>query len=298
MTGLLEHDRAAVERRVDEVDRAAGDLRAVGERVADGVAARERRQQRGVGVQDPARERGEHRRADEAHVAGEDDDVDRRPPRASRRAPRRRSRALAVGAGAAEAREQRRLDPLLRRPGERRAVAIGEDERDLAAELAASRGGHERAEVAAGARDADRDAARSRAAPTGTAVRPRDRRSGPSAYRPPSSAAGTTSPTRIASGSAPRSAGAAAGVDDHDHPEAAVERRPDLGLLEAAERADQPHHRRHRPAPSGRAGRRGPPGSARGTLPGRPPPVMWATPAQVVARRRGARARASRTRRA
>jgi len=43
--GLLRHDRPAVQRGIDDVDRAAGDARAVVQGVADGVAARERRQQ-------------------------------------------------------------------------------------------------------------------------------------------------------------------------------------------------------------------------------------------------------------
>ena len=76
-TASWSDDRTAVERLVDDVNGAAGDLRAVGDRVAHGVRPRERRQQRRVGVQDPARERGEHRRADEAHVACEDDHVGR-----------------------------------------------------------------------------------------------------------------------------------------------------------------------------------------------------------------------------
>ena len=59
---LLGDDRAAVERGVDEVDGGAGHPRAVGERIADGVGARERGQQRGMGVDDPPAERGERPR--------------------------------------------------------------------------------------------------------------------------------------------------------------------------------------------------------------------------------------------
>ena len=46
---LLGDDRAAVERLVDEVDGRAGDRDAGGERVADRVGARERRQERSGG---------------------------------------------------------------------------------------------------------------------------------------------------------------------------------------------------------------------------------------------------------
>ena len=42
---LLGDDRAAVQRRIDEMDRATGHLRAVGDGVGDGVAAGERREQ-------------------------------------------------------------------------------------------------------------------------------------------------------------------------------------------------------------------------------------------------------------
>ena len=61
---LLGDDRAAIERRVDEVDRAAGHprRRAPGRR-ATACAARERRQQRRMRVEDPARERRQHGRA-------------------------------------------------------------------------------------------------------------------------------------------------------------------------------------------------------------------------------------------
>ena len=93
--GLLGDDRPAVEGRVDEVDGAAGDPHARGERVLDRVRARERRQERRMRVDDPAVERGQDGRPDDPHVAGEDDRVDpdrgERSPRASRR--RRRGRA-------------------------------------------------------------------------------------------------------------------------------------------------------------------------------------------------------------
>ena len=118
-----------------------------GEGVLDRMGARERRQERRVRVEDPAAERGQDGRPDDPHVAGEDDDVD--PDRGERR---RERRVVAAG-------DERGLDPLLRRPVERRAVAIGEDEHDLAAELAPARRGRQRPQVRARPRDADRDAA-------------------------------------------------------------------------------------------------------------------------------------------
>ena len=105
--GLLDDDRAAVEGLVHEMDGAAGDGHAVGERVGDRVRARERGQQRRVGVQDPAVERAEHRRPDDAHVAGEGNDV-----RAHGLERRRQRRVVTTG-------DEGRLDPLLCRPVER-----------------------------------------------------------------------------------------------------------------------------------------------------------------------------------
>ena len=61
--------------RVDEVDGHAGDLDARRERVADGVCAGEGGQQRRVQVDDAAREGRQHRRAEDAHVAGQDDQL-------------------------------------------------------------------------------------------------------------------------------------------------------------------------------------------------------------------------------
>ena len=145
--GLLGDDRAAVEGRVDQVDGAAGDPHARGESVLDRVRARERRQEGRVRVDDPAVERGQDGRPDDPHVAGEDDRVD--PHRGEGRRER-----LVVAAG-----DERGLDPLLRRPRQRRAVSIGEDEADLATQLAPARRSRERPQVGARTRDADRHAA-------------------------------------------------------------------------------------------------------------------------------------------
>ena len=210
----LGHDRPAVERVVDEVDRAAGDRDPVRERVTDGVGAGEGGQERGMRVEDAAGERGEDLRSDQPHVAGEHDRIGRDGlERLGER-------------GIVAARDERRVDPLLRRPVERRALAIGEDEHDLRPEGAAVGCGGECAQVRPRPGHADRD----------PAAHPR-RSSGPSAYRPPSSSTGTTSPIRRAS--SPSAANAVEcgrhGIRSHDrdHPDPAVEGRPKLVVLDA-----------------------------------------------------------------
>ena len=59
--GFLGEDRPSVERRVDDVDRAARDRDAVRQRISDRVRARERREQRRVGVEDPPADGGDGR---------------------------------------------------------------------------------------------------------------------------------------------------------------------------------------------------------------------------------------------
>ena len=142
---LLEQDRSAVERLVDEVDRDAGHRRAVGQGIGHGMGAGESRQERRVDVEDPAAERCQHRRADDPHVAGEHDDVD-----------------VDRGQGLGErrivaARHQRGLEPLLGRPVECRAGPVGEDEDDGAAKSSPFARGRQRPQVRARPRDTDRD---------------------------------------------------------------------------------------------------------------------------------------------
>ena len=108
---LLGDDRAAVERRVDEVDGRPGHGRPVGERVAHGMRARERRQERRMRVDDPARIRGERHRPDEPHVAGQHDEV--------RRAPRRSASANASSAPPGRARYRSPARSPSRGPGRR-----------------------------------------------------------------------------------------------------------------------------------------------------------------------------------
>ena len=144
---LLDDDRTAIQRLVDQVDRAATEDHAVRKGIANGVRARERRQQRRMGVHDPARERGEHGRAHHPHVPREDDDVGRRGPEGL-------GEGRVVPAG-----DERRLDPLLRCPVEGGTGTVGEDEDDRPAKLAAGRSGMQGTQVGAGTRDSHRDAA-------------------------------------------------------------------------------------------------------------------------------------------
>src|SRR3990172_345557 len=72
---LLQEDGAAVRALVDEVDRAPGDLRPVLQDVLVGVGPGEGRQQGGMYVDHALRELREECRGDEAHEAGEHDEV-------------------------------------------------------------------------------------------------------------------------------------------------------------------------------------------------------------------------------
>ena len=199
----------------------------VGERVADGVGARERRQQRRMGVEDAARERGE--------------DAPARRGACSRPGRRRRRRAPASASRRAARRRRPGRAPCrspARRPVERRAGRSAKTSDDLAAELAA--------------------ALPPRAAPAGsipapdtpTAIRPatgrrltRPPRAAPRrSASPPSSSAATTSPDEPARRRRRRRGSSIAvayrvGGHDDDHPEAAVERRAQLVVVEPAEGA-------------------------------------------------------------
>ena len=73
---LLEDDRPGVDPLVHEVDGDAEDLDAVVERLLDRAHARERGQQRRMDVDDPQREGGEERRAEQLHVAREHHELD------------------------------------------------------------------------------------------------------------------------------------------------------------------------------------------------------------------------------
>ena len=121
------------------MDRATRQRGSVSERVGDRVGAWEGRQQRRMRVEDPSAEGLQDRGADDPHVAGQHDGVDAHGYQR-------------FGEGrVVTARHERGLDPLFRRPVERRTGAIGEDERDLAAELASSGRRGEGSQVRAGA---------------------------------------------------------------------------------------------------------------------------------------------------
>ena len=225
---LLGDDRAAIERLVHEVDRRAGDRRPVRQRVPDGMGARERRQERRVGVQDAvwvtprapvgrrsACSRRERRRPVERRRGLRRAHCPRRRPRRRSRSPAHRpSRSRDTVDRPRRGRSPRRAHPE-RRPREGPGGWIPRPTR-------------------------------------ATAIRPLTPRA-PRAYRePPSSSTGTTSPMTVAR-VPPASmlaivASTASGRDDDDHPDPAVERRPHLRVVEPAERTEQPHDRWHPPA--------------------------------------------------
>ena len=156
LNGLGEDDGAAVERRVDQVDRHPGHAGARRERVADRVRSGKARQQRRMHVENPLRERVAERRADDAHEARQDDRIG---AHGQERLCQRGLRRLALGrVTCGEARQERGLEPRLPRPVERRAGPVGEDEHDPGAERAALDPGLEGPQVAAAPRHADRDA--------------------------------------------------------------------------------------------------------------------------------------------
>ena len=132
---LLENDRAAIEDAGDEVDRAAADRDAGRERVADRVRPRECWQQRRMRVDDPAAEGFEDLRPEDAHIPGEHDD--RRTDGRERVGER-----VVPAAG-----HERGFEPVLRRPLERGAGPIREDEPNVAAQVSAFGGSRKRAQV-------------------------------------------------------------------------------------------------------------------------------------------------------
>ena len=84
----LRHDRAGVDARVDDEQRAARHLHAVLECLGGAVHARERRRQGRVRVEDAPAVRRQEGRADQLHEAGQDDQVRRRRTRRTRSVPR------------------------------------------------------------------------------------------------------------------------------------------------------------------------------------------------------------------
>ncbi len=144
--GLLGDDRAAVERRVDEVDGHAGHGDARREGVADGVQARERRQQRGMDVQHAAPERREHRPR-------------RRRGDSRRGRPRPAPTAASVSARTASSPPGTRTVSIPCSAAQSSAAQArsANTSTTSAAELRPAGRGDERPQVRAAARDADRD---------------------------------------------------------------------------------------------------------------------------------------------
>jgi hypothetical protein len=143
---------------VDEVDGDPGGLHPGGERLPDRVETGEGRQQGGVDVDDPVAEAGDEGRAQQLHVAGEDDEVgiERLDPLAERLVPRRPVRVVSSGEGGG-------LDlsgtPALQRPG--RAL-VGADPHHLDP-LAPVHLVEDRLQVGAAARGKDDDPKRTHA---------------------------------------------------------------------------------------------------------------------------------------
>ena len=149
---LAHDDRAAVDALVDDDDARAGLGRAGGERVAHGVRAGELGQVGGVGVDEVRRERADDTGRQQAHEAGEHDEVGRVLPDAvqQRGAPR-----LAVGEVAGGDDEGRDAEAL--RVGETRRIPVGPDGDDARGEAGLVRGREQREQVGAGPGDEHED---------------------------------------------------------------------------------------------------------------------------------------------
>ena len=152
---LRQHDRAPVERRVDQVHGHAGHRGAGRQRIADRVRAREARQERRVDVEDAPGERLQEHWTHEAHEARQDDRVGAQG--AKRLGERAVSRLPLGRLAGGQARHEGRVEARVRRPLERRAGPVGEDEHDPGREGAARDPALEGSQVAAAPGDANRD---------------------------------------------------------------------------------------------------------------------------------------------
>ena len=152
---LGKDDRAAIERRVDEVHSHAGHRSAGRERVADRVGPGEAGQERGVHVEDAAREGREDGRADEAHETGQDNRVRARGAERLGEHPVRLRPA--GGLARPEPGNERRVEARFGRPVEGRARAVGEHEHDPGRQGVARDPGLEGPQVAPTPRDTHRD---------------------------------------------------------------------------------------------------------------------------------------------
>ncbi len=274
-TASWSEDRAAVERGVDEMDRArpvTAVPRASASRTAwaPGNAGSER----WVGVDDPPGEGRQDRRPEDPHVTRPGRPRRARPRPGSRPGPRPRRPGRTGPREPAPGRSPSRGPA---RPPSRGPGRPGRRRRGRSSRRARPVRSRPRAPAGSSRRPTRRPrSGRSSASSPGGPARPRHS-AGRRARR-----ASTTSPTTMLSTPAEASARiaseAAAGSTDDHHPEAAVERRPQLVVLDPAERPEQAHDRRHRPAPGVEPAPRGRAATSAATLPGSPPPVMWATP--------------------
>ena len=158
----LGDDGPGVDPGVDDEQRGAGDLDAVGERVPRPVHPGERRGQRGVGVDGAAAEPGQERLAGQPHEAGEDHQarVVRRHVPGERLVPLR-------PAGVVRDRTDERGHAGAPRAGQALdAVAVGPHGRDPHAVRRVGRGVQQRLQVGAGTGDEDDDVAGCGAAPS------------------------------------------------------------------------------------------------------------------------------------
>jgi hypothetical protein len=130
--GALQQDHAVVQVLIDKMDGASGQLDAVIEGLGLRVEAGKGGQERGVDVEDAVGKGGDELRREEAHVAGQADEVDAVGAEAGE------DIAIVVGAGAAFGDEESGGQAEIAGGGEAGSVGdIGDDEGDLNAGEAA-----------------------------------------------------------------------------------------------------------------------------------------------------------------
>src|SRR5665811_1318215 len=249
------------------MDGDAGDLDAGPERVADSVRTRKGWQQGRVDIDDWALHAGKRLGAEDTHVAGQHYQL--RPDRGQRfgqdivgRRPLLRLAELGNG-------HDQGVYPLLHRPLDGGAIAIGEDEGDLGVQSAPLGGGLQGPQVAAETRNSNRDSmchaipryiSEYLAADESTATtKPMGQAGRPSSARLESVLSTALDGTTATIPSPPLNVDLSSASDRP--PSAPMSRIIDgIGHAAGLTRAASPS------------------GSTRGTLPGSPPPVMWETP--------------------
>ena len=130
--GALQHDDAVVEVLVDKMNRAAGDLDAVVEGLGLRFEAGKGRQKRGVDVENAVGVGGDELRGEQAHVAGQADEVD------AVRAQAGENVGVVFGAGAALGDKERVVQAEIAGGGEAGSIGdVGDDDGDFDAGQAA-----------------------------------------------------------------------------------------------------------------------------------------------------------------